>query len=339
MHPSRSTDDISKGVLDRLPSDVLRKIILFLDITCITALSQLCVPRFGNISEIASDDHNWFRLTNNRFNIFSSKLRKDLGHNLKPSIYGANNWKDVYRSLNNTNRIPYRRKNIFGKGGAYLNRASKSNMEPRNKRNCDQICAMWIMLNHTEDCNLRRMLHSDDTSEKNSFRVRNSGDVFVETQIALQNVKSGFVIVDVDVYSMTFKMLSNKKCAKSYWIQRIIQCGKQRPKVIYRSIGQEADSRHTEAAGLSLRPFEFVIISVSLSLTNYADNGEIIQFETDFLSRAVSICVPISCHLGCDENILKTKCVATMIPEEDIWKNYMELPGNVVTLVDKSHLV
>jgi hypothetical protein len=102
---------------------------------------------------------------------------------------------------------------------------------------------------------------------------------------------------------------------------------------------------------LSLKPFEFAIVSVNVPLVYYRQQREVLQFETDFLSRALSIAVPASCKIvesGNDHkcnsgemdtdskvaNKYSTVGIVTFANEHEIWESYMMLPGNCVVLTD-----
>ena len=112
----------------------------------------------------------------------------------KPRYYGGRNWQDAYRNMSLSNRIPkmsvlFSKKSIFAMGTGYLtvplqatdetginifsyNQSSSDNSNSNNsmslieeekphivqkatKKCKQQIMNTWVMINHTEDCNLR----------------------------------------------------------------------------------------------------------------------------------------------------------------------------------------
>ena len=251
----------------------------------------------------------------------------------------------------------------------------------------DQCVACWVMINHTEDCTLRSTSenihirpcqeighgrgHRNTSIRETSTRSMNtnmdttndSHHRFIELQLAFQNTKSGFCNVDVDVCKSTILMQDS---SGDYITQRIIGHGTHGPKVVYRSDGVNTSLKSEQRCTyldadydvLSLKPFEFAIVSVCIPLTHYMERNDRVRFETDFLSRSLSVCTPISvatervqremfventvlCHPDMvhrslnQQSLHKAVVVATFVDEHEIWENYMELPGGFLTLVDK----
>jgi len=405
-----------------LPRDILELLLTFVDIPSIAALCQTSRPQHRNIPELASTEQTWLRLVNNRFNLFSAGRIS----NPRPNLYGGSTWKEAYRNMARCNRIPkmkvnFKKKNIFAKGGGYrpdtgmqaaafdsnANANANANAKdasmkvkvkvPKKKsqpHHSQQFVACWVMINHTEDCNLRTtsmdIISSSSSSSMachesistttnqvlNGANTRTSSrndHCFIELQLAFQNSKSGFCKVDLDVCKGTVQMYDS---TGDFLTQRLVRHGPLRPKVIYRSIGgtivsssestcsqnqnqcqHQHQHQHQYLDGdfgdvLSLGPLEFVIVSVNVPLVHYRERNEILRFETDFLSRALSICVPVACQMsetsmendGTVHSELVKKhsiavhssvVVATFANEHEIWENYMELPGGCLILVDK----
>jgi hypothetical protein len=327
---------------DTLPPDILKHIILFADIPSISALVQLCSPKNGNISEVASDEKTWLWLVNARFNINASKRIRDVDDHIKPKLYGGTTWKDAYRVMARSNKMPkmkvlFRKKIIFGKGGAYLQKsingsdATHTKKCLRGKRH-EQVCALWVMLNHTEDCNLRTIKQYDDDYAKDIFNRHE--ETYIEVQVGLQNTRSGFTTLHIDLLEMKFQMMPSDKCSDKLLNQPIIKHGIYSPRIIYRSIGENVNTDCSFAESITLKPFEFAVVAVSVPLAHYIAAGENLQFETDFLSRALTISVPVRCQFT--EKSTNTICIGAFVSEHEIWENYMELPGNIVTLIDKT---
>ncbi len=308
-------------------------------------------------------------------------------------------------------------------GAEFINYLMTSNHKQNNGNNAykqvgkNKFVSTWVMINHTEDCTLRttdmdvnQSLHYVNMSGASATRsVTTVPTPYIELQVAFQSTKSGFCTVDVDVSKTTVHMM----CGSSILSQRIILDGPLKPRVLYKSIGD--DILYHEGRGtrmrtnrrscshlpvllrnqrpmmmkssemkrcssfhgtllssvnsfpIILRPFEFVVVSMNVPLTHYVDR-ENIQFETDFLSRAVSICTPVRLHNDCNNSDISSTLlcdneeeeevevfeemeghemriknssvsslsVASFLAEHDIWEHYMELPGNCLTLSNRN---
>lgn len=363
-----------------VPKEILIFLLKFLDVPTVGALIQTSSPSYGNIAELAAMDHTWLQIVNQRFNIFKAK-RVAKGNVSKPRLYGGPTWKDAYRNMAISNRMPklqvqYKKRNVFAKGCGYKieteGKSIKTNTLTSNPSQSkkirqgrqghlrNQFVACWVMISHTENCNLRTTTldiqyprchdRALGRSDLNGSWDRVGQNSYVELQIALQNTKSGFCSVDIDVCKATVQMYDS---SDSFYTQRIIRHGPLRPKVVYRSVGVDVDSymgqRYLDGHlgdVITLRPFEFVMVSVCVPLTHYTERNEQIQFETDFLSRALSICVPVTCQMNasCEtpssgdmhqNSAYSSIAIAKFASEHEIWENYMELPGGCLTLVDK----
>ncbi len=353
---------------ESLPREILLLILNYMDIPCIGSMMQTSSPKNDNIAELAAQDKKWLEIVNRRFNLFrASRVAK--GNVSRPKSYGGSTWKDAYRSMAVSNRMPkmtvqYKKKKIFAKGCGFKMIDSKitkrhslascalSNaIVPCRQKSRNQFVACWVMIGHTEDCKLR-VTHMDlnEPHFQDTFSG-NQRNTYIELQLALQNTKSGFCEVTADIFQATIQM---HDAVDSFLTQRIVRSGPFRPKVVYRSIGGEIGLKNgctwlDEELGdkLTLRPFEFAIVSVNISLRHYMElNDESIQFETDFLSRALSICVPVSCEepIGKKGNHpfdslpkrhSSSIVIANFIEENEIWENYMALPGGCLVLIDK----
>ena len=88
----------------------------------------------------------------------------------------------------------------------------------------------------------------------------------------------------------------------------------------------------------TLKPFEFVVFTARVPCTFD------MRYETDFLSRARCVDVPVSWTAtkpSSSNAPTKTfdSCYSEFISEFEIWEHYMELPGSCLTLVDRSHVM
>ncbi len=362
---------------ESLPREILLLILKYMDVPCIGSMIQTSSPKDDNIASLAAMERKWLEIVNRRFNLFRA-TRVAKGNVSRPKFYGGSTWKDAYRSMAISNRMPkmtvqYKKKKIFAKGCGFkiidskvanchslASRTISNTMGPNRQKSRNQFVACWVMIGHTEDCKLR-VAHMDlnEPNFQDAFvgdrasnvSSGNQSDTYIELQLALQNTKSGFCKVTADIFQATIQM---HDAIDSFFTQRIVRSGPFRPKVVYRSIGGRTGLKNgctwlDEELGdkLFLRPFEFAIVSVNIPLRHYMElSNESIQFETDFLSRALSICVPVSCeepiaverrHDTCD-NLSMTHSsvvVAKFMEEYEIWENYMALPGNCLVLVDK----
>lgn len=429
-----------------VPREVLSFIVLFLDIPSIGNLAQTCKAENDSISQIVSSDKTWLHIVNSRFNTFPSGKSMS---SCRPKLYGGPTWKDAFRSMSVCNRIPkmrvlFKKKNIFAKGAGYSMQNDSTNdlsntgftegidsasypTTATSKKRQNQFISTWVMINHTEDCNLRstsldvdgiRQRHLDFSgitrhmmnnnsnnnhhqtrTNRNSNRTRTRTTPYIELQLAFQNTKSGFCTVNVDVLKTTVQMMcDNEQDNGSILTQRIIRHGPLKPRIIHRSAGNQVlyqehgiKNRRTCAhlttygdqgrilyhndhgastakrsksfhsltnlasSPITLKPFEFVVISVCVPMTHYIDREENVRFETDFLSRAISICTPVSLHAEStrtctgtgtqkaeqqtelnNKMISSSLSVATFSPEHEIWENYTHLPGNCLALTDRN---
>ena len=251
----------------------------------------------------------------------------------------------------------------------------------------NKFVSSWVMINHTEDCTLRTTnLDADESRWYTNTSGRSTHAVtvpYIELQVAFQSTKSGFCTVNIDASKTTVQMMHGS----SIVTQRIINSGPLKPRILYQSIGdnilyyeggvrsnrrscsnlpvfarsqRNIHSAHTmkrcnsfhslsvsDSSQIVLRPFEFVIVSMSVPLTHYVDSHENIRFETDFLSRAISICTPVSLHGdsisgegvkrdNTQRNYVSSLSVAVFLAEHGIWEHYNELPGNCLALSNRN---
>lgn len=134
------------GLFDKLPEEVLRSILSYMDIPSIGSLSATHKPKDKNLAALASDEDTWYKLAQLRFGIGCnhkrrrSKKKKNVvlvtrgsssslsslevfssssspasstsasgpgeKRRRRPQTYGGATWKDAFRSLNLAMRIP-----------------------------------------------------------------------------------------------------------------------------------------------------------------------------------------------------------------------------------------
>lgn len=353
--------------LQALPEDILEHLISFVDIPSIGALCQTCRASHGNISDVASREKVWLRMADLRFQLLSSKRKNGQGKKFlsNPMLYGGPTWKDAYRTMALSCRMPSlngmpggakKRKHVFAKSCVSLvadddqwqenKRYFQASFPRQHKGYFSDCLATWLMLNHTEDCNLR--FTSSSTMDMSPYDCESDHDLrpgnpvpYVELQLALQNTKSGFCDIHVRVCDIEIQMFLSPD---QILTQRIIPRGHLCPKLVYRNkkYATKAFSKQPCEDVISLKPFEFVILSVNLPLLPHSlHRAEMLRFETDFLSRAIAMFVPATCErtVVCGNRIGKDVQpivnVAHFISENEIWERYMELPGNCLVLIDR----
>ncbi len=411
----------------QLPHEVILKIILYLEIPNVAAILQTSKPQNGSLSHVVAtweESIIWLRLVNLRFNLQKNSSSR-------PTSCGGPTWKEVYRTLSLRHRfpkvrLPFKQKAIFATGSAYFEGKTFKEEDERNKNDiiishdeCENrtnnittsthinkkkarrhhYLSCWVMVNHTEDCNVRQLTTHEIRSIDSNPIIRQNvmlrpvgNNPYIDLQIAYQNTKSTFGAVLIDVLNTSVQMIVQKgeDNEDKYTIhsQKVIQDGTLKPRIVYRSIGSKvyyqdhawrhrrpsqtnlSSSNHVEedeilyhychnqkiksmpnltSSYIELDPFEFVIVSVNVPLAAFVDRRRDFQFETDFLSNAISVMTPArfqSEHIasnqvssqGTENNVnihpFKSICLARFINEHEVWENYTQLPGNYLSLAN-----
>jgi hypothetical protein len=291
--------DSSEGYFSRLPEDLIFLIFSFADVCSLGRIAQVSNCFLATVS---LDDAVWGEIVKDRFCL-------DISNPRSKKTLGGQTWKEVYHSLSRRNRIPKSRytparKAVFAKGGGVTRRSNSA-------------IAVWVLLSHTEDCLTRRSVHDESNMEGGRGDTR-----FVELNVCIQNVKSGQGDVRVNLIDCTLELMGN------------VDVGHQRvwmkPRVLYRSKGDVSvlARLRSKVDTIVLQPFEFCVVSMHFPCQEDL-------YETDLLSRAVSLSVPFSCAGDRTTNIAN----ARFIDDTEIWDYYVELPGACLTLTDRSRLV
>mmetsp|Transcript_27654 Transcript_27654/g.55857 ORF Transcript_27654/g.55857 Transcript_27654/m.55857 type:complete len:413 (-) Transcript_27654:465-1703(-) len=375
-HPSQDEEVLKKSNLSEnlrsactsffamLPEEVVRILLQWVDIPSLALITQTSKAIPASLALLASDDTTWLSLVSKRFNIAAAP-----GSVAQPrsKSYGGATWKAAYRSMALANRLPKckampRKHVVFAKGG--------------NER---QSVSMWIMLSHTDDCNTRIVpstttrnansssssSNSDESSINNDVDHEENDEAprqrYIELRVCLQNIKSGCGSVNINLEEASANVIGPRG------ISMAAACS---PRIIFESsddtkpsvsskqskrkkYGLDGRGRHSRSAAgriigddsgdkgrvshITLEPFEFTVASLRVPCTPD------MRYETDFLSRAHSVKVPVSWplsstasdHVKCQVDT----CYAKFMSEPHIWEHYIELPGGCLTLADRNHVM
>lgn len=226
---------------DALPPEVLRSVLSYMDIASLGAVSATHRAAADNFAALAADDVTWYGLLQRRFGIgrrhrraprgkqegvvlversSSSSLsslgagRGDAarrGRGRRPAAYGGATWKDAYRSLAATMRVPETRltsgsgghaRGGGGRGGAtFASPQTRGRVRggAKTQTSVADFVGLWCMVHHAENCCTKTAAH--DAGRR---RRRGDPDIdrrplpyrldrrYIELKLCLQNTKSGF---------------------------------------------------------------------------------------------------------------------------------------------------
>lgn len=332
-----------------LPAEVLRSVISYMDIPSLAAVSATHRAEADNIAALAADDETWYSLLQRRFGIgrnhrsarrkkegvvlvqrdsspslSSSGRRSDVKgqrRGRRPSTYGGVTWKDAYRCLSSTMRVPETRltsgSHNKGRGGATF---ASPHLHGRHAKNSvADFLGVWCMIHHTENCRTKtvtdqigRRRRRDDQDTANVPLPYRLDRRYVELKLCLQNTKSGFGRVAIpDISAIRIATLDEEEYFSAWgWDKwdadydatfRLVQEGPWAPKLLLqRGPDDDAGDRDRGATAVAplqdvcrgardllLRPFEVAVLSVHVS----CPAGHV--YETDVLASAASVRVPV----------------------------------------------
>ena len=348
-----------------LPEEVLRHIIKYMDIPSLATISMIQKPNNNNISALAVDDTTWYTLIQNRFGIgcnhrrISRSNKQTQGVVLRsmklssssssltsftnrpkrrPKSYGGHTWKEAYRCLATTMRMP---ETSLSSGSNMAVFASPS-LHGRKSN-----LGVWCMINHRENCKTKTVeqvgTRRRRNHQPNSLPYR-SDRRYIELKLLLQNTKSGFGSIIIPNISTT-RIASVHEDEDGIPFEdstfKVIGAGQWRPKTILRrrfadddmaqqralDDAEEWNATYENQKDIILRPFEVVVLSLHVSCP------ETFVYETDCLSCMSSIRVLMATDGKKDVSI------ARFINEEELWEYYSQLPGGCLSLKDRSRLV
>ena len=231
-----------------LPAEVLRSILGYMDIPSLAALCMTHKAVHENIASLAADDVTWYALIQSRFGIgckhrkmkigrkqkqdgvvlvqrsstsslSSDDKRPNEGRKRRSTTYGGKDWKDAYRSLASTMRIP---ETSITSGSHMSGGGVFASPYPRGRKGKSSVAdcfGVWCLINHTENCRTktvesqtgrrrRRRNHHDVSREPNMLPYRLDRR-YIELKLCLQNTKSGFgriVIPDISALVTNMKI-------------------------------------------------------------------------------------------------------------------------------------
>lgn len=348
-----------------------------MDISSLAALATTQRAEEHRLSTLASDNVTWYSLVQKRFGIGCTKrgLSKDgvvlvrrcssfsslsdgsvaSSRKKSPMTYGGSTWKEAYRSLSSTNRIPETRitsSTVFASPSRYRFSSSgnRTAFSRRRVKSVDDHLGVWCMVNHAENCRTKTVRRQRTGAVGNS--MYNSDRRYLEVKLCLQNTKSGFGCISIpDTSSIRFVTVNEEEYfshSGSYDEKAdfpILNDGPWAPRILLRKKFNECD--HTASSGkvmgingIILDPFEFVVLSIHLSCPSD------MVYETDVLSTLSSIQVPVGTHTGSQQfdatSSTSNTCgiaAAHFLPEDLIWEYYTQLPGGCLSLIDRSRLI
>lgn len=364
-----STDTMSS--FDALPTEVLRNILSFMDISSLMTISSTQRPQDDNISSLASDNTTWYSLVQRRFGIGCSSRKRQqnkegvvlvrryssfssVDSNLsstrkkRPMSYGGSTWKEAYRSLSSTMRIPETSttsSTVFASSSRFRFQRS-ANRTAYSSRGKKEYLGVWCLLNHAENCRTKTV----GRRTANSF-VYHPDRRYLEVKLCLQNTKSGYGCIAIpDIQRIRFVTVDEEECLASCGCDNnscdncapsfpIVDRGPWAPKIsLRRRFSEENDGKETDGKCLVLHPFELVVLSIHISCPSDMVN------ETDVLSTLSSIRVPAVLHTGYHFHQSKASnhpsvATAHFLPEDLLWEYYSQLPGGYISLIDRSRLI
>lgn len=351
---------LTMSLLDYLPSEVLRAILSFMDISSLAALSATQRPQQCNISFLASDDKTWYALVQRRFGIGCTSRRRQsntdgvvlirrdsssLLRKKRPMSYGGSTWKQAYRSLSSTMRIPetsVTNSTVFASPSRYRFQTSghRTAYSRRGRDKNPDYLGIWCLVNHAENCRTKTVKRGVANSSGDTY---NHDRRFIELKICLQNTKSGYGCITIpDIRHARFVTLNEEECFVSSCGNDVsheslpnfpVVChGLWAPKVLLRTRFIE-DQREKimlpmNTKDIVLHPLELIVLSIHLSCPSD------MLYETDVLSTLSSIRVPYETNRA--SSGLAT---AHFFPEDLLWEYYCQLPGGCLSLIDRSRLI
>ncbi|KAL7485357.1 hypothetical protein ACHAW6_010953 [Cyclotella cf. meneghiniana] len=385
---------------DSLPTEVRRTILSFMDISCLASLTMTQRAEGCRLSSLASDDVTWYSLVQRRFGIgrvnrrqhpsrlegvvlirrHSSSSLSDASsvastRKKRPMTYGGSTWKEAYRSLSSTMRIPETRLTgsstpVFAASSTrrrFLSGGGRTVSRHARGTKINDYLGVWCMLNHAENCHtktLSQRLRRSNATNASSLLVYDLDKRFLEVKLCLQNTKSGFGSIAIpDILGIRFVTFKEEECFTSLGCGGnrcdgctasfpVVDHGPWAPKVLLRQKFSEDNNGDVSSApcvneiettkeGIILRPFEIAVLSIHLSCP-----PEMV-YETDVLSTLSSIRVPIVRHTGLEQQPISSKAdnatlgvaLAHFLPEDLLWDYYCQLPGGCLSLVDRSRLI
>ena len=344
-----TTPKVTTLGLVELPPELLRHIYSFMDIPMLGNMSQV---HNGILRHYANEDKLWIELVRKRFHLPTTTKR--------PKTYGGKDWKHAYQNLHACNRMPKSKytnhKTIFAKGGSTTCSPGGKHAQGHSSKSSSSL-SVWVTLYHTENCRTRLLRRRGEENQQRRY---------VEFWVCFQNAKSSGPKIHVDITKCELQLLSS--LGGTYFEPCLLQNkeeagrnvhGRGRSPSRYRILHRQQKEKRlnnmtkncvkdtniyheeltTTTNMISIQPWEFCIVSIPFP----CEVQDV--FETDFLSRAISLRVPYSYirstttshdHKKEKHEVLEEMISeAWFVPESDIWDKYSTLPGGCLTLADR----
>lgn len=279
----------------------------------------------------------------------SSLLDSSITRAKRPMSYGGSTWKEAYRSLAATMRIPEctaTSATVFASPSKYRFQ-TKGHRTAYSKRGSQKAAVdylgVWCLLNHAEDCCTKAAPREHRIAANSSDERR-----YIEMKLCLQNTKSAYGCITIpDVRNIRFVTVNEEEgiascgCVSDACIEcapslSLVNHGRWAPKVLLHKRFKEYErcTSQMKSNELVLNPLEFVVLSIHLSC-----RCDMI-YETDVLSTLSSIRVPVVPHIGWQQQQCGSGvATAHFLPEDLLWDYYCQLPGGCLSLIDRSRLV
>jgi len=376
--------------IPQLPEEVIRNVISYMDITSMANIIQTSRQTTESLfSTLLLSDQIWAKFVEARFKIKCERRRPKTygGATWKTAYRSLMTTNRVPRNRlvtgNNNQKVVFA-KPFFGnyekrcnKYAAYLSgRKSNETVAPSSLG-----AGLWVTIGHTENRNTRitsgrRWMSSEGKSvrNRNSRYGRETGlyadeerQRYIELHLCLQNTKSSGGTFSADFANAHSQVVYCRGGVCEINEVNVKSGGEFGPKLLYHSRYDRSENNAKKANvddivdgidslnenayhsfDLTLEAFEFAVVAVNIP----CPSGMV--FETDFLSQAILMNVPVTvnertasngCARALDPHFAGVKdgnstwlASAAFLGEDDIWKYYMELPGGFLAAVDPSSM-
>lgn len=375
----------------KLPEEVVRTIMTYMDIASIASIVQTGRQTTESMfSTLLLSDQVWAKFVETRFKIKCDRKRpKTYGGATWKTAFRSlmmTNRVPRCRLIAGTQKVVFA-KPFFGNFEKRCNKYAEYFDDPQPRD--DSIApssagaSLWVTIGHTENRNTRvtsqRRWSSSESKSSRNRNVRHDRarrpyvneerQRYIELHLCLQNTKSSGGTVSADFANSQVQFIYCRDGDFEIRNVSVKSVGEFGPKLLYHSRYDKSDdkAKNSDILGdsslhedesdsldensfyafeVTLEAFEFAVVSLNIP----CHSGMV--YETDFLSQAVLMNVPVNVNRGRtmdtdayhqafnpkfagivnrDSTLLAS---AAFLAEDDIWKYYMELPGGFLAGVD-----